>query len=104
MAVRTVHYRGNAGFGWEGVYTELPQVGALLPYADDAEHLIKQQFNRYEAWLAAMDRAGVERRHFAEAGGAQGVSFWSWQAANSKAWAAITEAEEFRSPAPWTLK
>jgi len=69
LAVRTVHYRGNAGFAWQGVYTDLPQVGALLPYADDAEHLIKQQFDRYEAWLAAMDRAGVERRHFAEAGG-----------------------------------
>ena len=40
---------------------------------------------------------------FAEAGGAQGVSFWSWQAANSRAWAAITEAEEFRTPAPWQL-
>ena len=69
LAVRTVHYRGNAVFGWEGVYTELPQVGALLPYADDAEHLIRQQFDRYEAWLAAMDSAGVERRYFAEAGG-----------------------------------
>ena len=69
LAVRTVHYRGNARFGWQGVYTELPQVGALLPYADDAEHLIRQQFDRYEAWLAAMDRAGVERRYFAEAGG-----------------------------------
>ena len=41
---------------------------------------------------------------FAEANGAQGVSFWSWQAANSKAWAAITEAVEFRTPAPWMLK
>jgi len=40
---------------------------------------------------------------FAEANGAQGVSFWSWQAANAKAWAAITEAEEFRAPAPWML-
>jgi hypothetical protein len=40
---------------------------------------------------------------FAEAGGAQGVSFSSWQAANSKAWLAITEAEEFRAPAPWRL-
>jgi carboxylate-amine ligase len=69
LAVRTVHYRGNAAFGWEGVYTELSQVGALLPYANDSEHLIKQQFDRYEAWLAAMDRAGVERRYFAEAGG-----------------------------------
>jgi gamma-glutamyl:cysteine ligase YbdK (ATP-grasp superfamily) len=69
LAVRTVHYRGNALFGWEGVYTELPQVGALLPYARDSEHLIRQQFDRYEAWLAAMDRAGVERRYFAKAGG-----------------------------------
>ena len=41
---------------------------------------------------------------FAEANGAQGVSFWSWQAANSRAWAAITEAEEFRTPAPWMLR
>jgi gamma-glutamyl:cysteine ligase YbdK (ATP-grasp superfamily) len=69
LAARTVHYRGSAIFGWEGVYTDLPQVGALLPYADDAEHLIHQQFDRYKAWLTAMDRAGVERRLFAEAGG-----------------------------------
>jgi gamma-glutamyl:cysteine ligase YbdK (ATP-grasp superfamily) len=69
LAVRTVHYRGNARFGWRGVYTDLPEVGALLPYADDSEHLIRQQFDRYEGWLAAMDRAGVERRFFAEAGG-----------------------------------
>jgi gamma-glutamyl:cysteine ligase YbdK (ATP-grasp superfamily) len=69
LAVRTVHYRGHALFGWEGVYTELPQVGALLPYAENSEHLIRQQFDRYEAWLAAMDRAGVERRYFAKAGG-----------------------------------
>ncbi len=39
-----------------------------------------------------------------QANGAQGVSFWSWQAANPKAWAAITEAEEFRAPAPWMVK
>jgi carboxylate-amine ligase len=69
LAVRTVHYRGSAIFGWEGVYKDLPQVGALLPYADDAEHLVRQQFDRYKAWLAAMDRAGVKRRLFAEAGG-----------------------------------
>jgi gamma-glutamyl:cysteine ligase YbdK (ATP-grasp superfamily) len=69
LAVRTVHYRGSAIFGWEGVYKDLPQVGALLPYAEDAEHLIRQQFDRYEAWLSAMDRAGVQRRDFVEAGG-----------------------------------
>jgi hypothetical protein len=61
LAVRTVHYRGSAIFGWEGVYKDLPQVGALLPYAEDAEHLIRQQFDRYKAWLGAMDRAGVHR-------------------------------------------
>jgi gamma-glutamyl:cysteine ligase YbdK (ATP-grasp superfamily) len=69
LAARTVHYRGSATFGWKGVYTDLPQVGALLPYADDAEHLIRQQFDRYESWLTAMDSAGVQRRLFAEAGG-----------------------------------
>ena len=36
-----------------------------------------------------------------QANGAQGVSFWSWQAANEQAWAAIGGAEEFREPAPW---
>jgi len=35
---------------------------------------------------------------FAQANGAQGASFWSWQAANQKAWDAIAEAEEFRTP------
>jgi gamma-glutamyl:cysteine ligase YbdK (ATP-grasp superfamily) len=69
LAARMVHYRGSAAFGWEGVYTDLPQVGALLPYANDAEHLVRQQFDRYRAWLAAMDRAGVERHLFVEAGG-----------------------------------
>jgi gamma-glutamyl:cysteine ligase YbdK (ATP-grasp superfamily) len=69
LAVRTVHYRGSASFGWDGVYKDLPQVGALLPYAEDSEHLIRQQFDRYKAWLNAMDQAGVKRRYFAEAGG-----------------------------------
>jgi len=31
-----------------------------------------------------------------EANGAQGVSFWSWQAADQRAWDAIGQAEEFR--------
>jgi len=30
--------------------------------------------------------------------GAQGVSFWSWQAANGAAWTAIRDASEFRAP------
>src|SRR5215216_7308712 len=68
LTPRIVHYRGSDAFGWDGVYTELPQVGALLPYAEDTEQLVRQQFERYEAWLEAMDRAGVERRLFVEAG------------------------------------
>ncbi len=69
LSPRTVHYRGAAAFGWEGVYTGLPWAGALLSYSTTVEQLVRQQFDRYEAWLAAMDRAGVERHLFAEAGG-----------------------------------
>jgi hypothetical protein len=69
LASRTVRYRGSAEFGWDGVYNDLPLVGALLPYAEDVKHLVHQQFDRYEAWLEAMDGAGVERRLFLEAGG-----------------------------------
>ncbi len=35
---------------------------------------------------------------FAEKHGAAGVSFWSWQAADPRAWAAVREAVEFRTP------
>jgi hypothetical protein len=35
---------------------------------------------------------------FAQANGAAGISFWSWQAANQPAWNAIKEAVEFRIP------
>ena len=38
------------------------------------------------------------------ASGAQGVSFWSWQAANAEAWGAIAGAEEFSAPTPWMSK
>ncbi|MBD3884580.1 glutamate--cysteine ligase [Phormidium tenue FACHB-886] len=77
LAARTVHYRGNATFGWEGVYTNLSQVGALRPYADSVEQLVEQQFDRYCAWLAAMERAGVERRLFLEEGGSLLKSAWN---------------------------
>lgn len=36
---------------------------------------------------------------FGLANGAQGVSFWSWQAADQRAWDAIAKAEEFPPPA-----
>ena len=69
LASRIVRYRGSEDFGWDGVYRDLPLVGALLPYAADTEQLVRQQFDRYRAWLEAMDEAGVEHRLFLEAGG-----------------------------------
>lgn len=69
MAMRTVHYRGSHKYGWEGVYTNLQQVGGLMPYVETVEDLIEQQFYRYYTWLQAMDRAGMERQLFWESGG-----------------------------------
>ncbi|HTL90081.1 MAG TPA: glutamate-cysteine ligase family protein [Leptolyngbya sp.] len=77
LAARTVHYRGNRSFGWEGVYTQLPEVGSLRPYAESVEQLVEQQFERYYAWLAAMDRASVERSQFLTAGGSLLKSAWN---------------------------
>lgn len=77
LAARTVHYRGNATFGWEGVYTHLPEVGALRPYAESVEQLVAQQFERYYAWVAALERAGVERSQFLESGGSFLKSAWN---------------------------
>ena len=77
LAARTVHYRGNGTFGWEGVYTHLPQVGGLRPYATNVEELVEEQFARYYAWLEAMDRAGVERSLFLKAGGSLLKSAWN---------------------------
>ncbi|NDJ19438.1 glutamate-cysteine ligase family protein [Myxacorys almedinensis] len=77
MAARTVHYRGSEAFGWEGVYTHLPEVGGLRPYAASIEHLVEMQFERYYTWLAAMDRAGVERHLFLNAGGSLLRSGWN---------------------------
>ena len=66
---RTARYRGSAAFGWDGVYKDLPEVGALIPYAESTEHLVRQQFDRYRAWLSAMARADVDLALFLEAGG-----------------------------------
>src|SRR4028118_1735841 len=57
-APRTARYRGSDAFGWEGVDRDLPEVGALRPYAKSPAHLVEQQFDRYRAWLAALERAG----------------------------------------------
>ncbi len=69
MAVRTAFYRGSAVFGWEGLYQYLPEVGNLRPYAGSVRELVERQLAGYRIWLQAMDRAGVERRLFFEAGG-----------------------------------
>lgn len=69
VSAHTVHYRGSQIFGWEGVYTHLQAVGGLQSYAASVEELVELQFARYYAWLEAMDKAGVERQLFFEAGG-----------------------------------
>ena len=77
VSAHTVHYRGSDTFGWEGVYTHLQTVGGLQPYASSVEELVELQFARYYAWLEAMDKAGVERHLFAEAGGSLLKSAWN---------------------------
>ena len=77
VSAHTVHYRGSDTFGWEGVYTHLQPVGGLQPYAASAEELVELQFARYYAWLEAMDKAGVERHLFSEAGGSLLKAAWN---------------------------
>lgn len=77
VSAHTVHYRGSDRFGWEGVYTYLQAVGGLQPYASSTEELVQLQFDRYYAWLAAMDKAGVERHLFTEAGGSLLKAAWN---------------------------
>jgi carboxylate-amine ligase len=75
FAARTVHYRGILGF--EGLYTGMHEVGGLSAYASRVEDLVDQQRARYTAWFKAMDRAGVERRHFAQTGGNLHRASWN---------------------------
>src|SRR5919112_3648956 len=67
VAARTAYYRGILGF--DGLYTNLREVGGLSAYAGSVEDLVDQQSARSRAWFKAMDLAGVERRLFAQAGG-----------------------------------
>ena len=69
LSPRTARYRGSDAFGWDGVYRDLPEVGALRPYAHSPEELVDQQFDRYKAWLSAMREAGVDLGLFVESGG-----------------------------------
>ena len=77
LAARTAYYRGSALLGCEGLYTHLPEVGDLRPYARSARELVERQLAGYEAWLEAMDRARVERRLFFEAGGNALKASWN---------------------------
>jgi gamma-glutamyl:cysteine ligase YbdK (ATP-grasp superfamily) len=77
LAARTAYYRGSALLGCEGLYTHIPEVGDLRPYAKSVRELIERQLAGYEAWLEAMDRAGVERRLFFETGGNTLKASWN---------------------------
>lgn len=77
LATRTAHYRGSALLGCEGLYTHLPEVGDLRPYARSVRELVERQLAGYEAWLEAMDKAGVERSLFFETGGNALKASWN---------------------------
>jgi carboxylate-amine ligase len=77
LAAHTIRYRGSETFGWEGVYTHLQPVGGLMPYAEDVEGLVEQQFARYYAWLQAMEKASIKPNLFKEAGGGLLKSAWN---------------------------
>ena len=68
VTARTAYYRGSPDFARSGLYAEFVAVGGLRPYARGAEDLVELQFDRYREWLAAMERAGVGRRVYEEAG------------------------------------
>ena len=74
---RTLRYRGHPDFAPDGLLANLQEVGGLLPYATDVEELVEQQFASYHAWLAAMDRAGVQQRLFFETGGGLLKASWN---------------------------
>jgi carboxylate-amine ligase len=77
LAGRTAYYRGSPQLSPEGLYGELEAAGGLRPYAEDAATLVELQFERYYAWLSAMDRAGVERGLFFEAGDGMLDAAWN---------------------------
>ena len=77
LAHRTARYRGNLTYGWDGVYTHLPAVGGLRPYATSIEHLVQLQFERHYHWLEALTTASVEQELFFESGGNLLTSSWN---------------------------
>ncbi len=77
IAARTAYYRGCPRLAPYGLYGELEAVGGLRPYAGDVAELVGLQFERYHAWLSAMDRSGLERRLFLEAGDGMLDAAWN---------------------------
>ncbi len=77
IAARTAYYRGSPQLAPYGLYGELEAVGGLRPYAEDIAALVESQFDRYNAWLSAMDRSGVERRLFLAAGNTMLDAAWN---------------------------
>jgi carboxylate-amine ligase len=77
LAARTAFYRGSAFFGWEGLYTDLPEVGGLRPYARRVEELVERQLAGYRVWLEAMDEAGVGSDLFPEMGDNVLAALWN---------------------------
>ena len=77
IAARTAYYRGSPWLAPYGLYGELEEVGGLRPYAEDAATLVELQFGRYHAWLSAMDRSGVRRQLFFEAGDGMLDAAWN---------------------------
>ena len=59
LAARTAFYRGSEEFGWDGVYSEMPELGSLQPYAEEAGDLRDRQLGGHQRWREAMDSAGV---------------------------------------------
>lgn len=77
MAARTAYYRGDPWLAPYGLYGQLKEIGGLRPYAEDIPGLVELQFGRYYAWLSAMDRSGVDRRLFFEAGDSMLDAAWN---------------------------
>ncbi len=77
LAVRTAFYRGSALLGSEGLYTHLPEVGDLRPYARNVEELIERQLVGYKVWLGAMERSGIDWRLFVKIGGNALKASWN---------------------------
>jgi len=76
VANRTACYRGDPELFPGGLYSKLPLMGGLPPYAATIEDLVEQQFARHYSWLDTMERAGMDPRLLAETG--DGLLQTSW--------------------------